>query len=132
MNIEKQADAVARGVEIIVATPGRLMDQMNSGRIDFARLEILILDDASTDATPQVAQAMGEAARAPFDNGWEAWVYSDKPGAPLLVSVIPVVGDIADVVELVFTAIVAATVVWFVLYLLRKRYFTPPDSPEGL
>lgn len=38
----------------------------------------------------------------------------------------------ADVVELVFTAIVAAAVVWFVLYLLRKRYFTPPDSPEGL
>ncbi|RAG62159.1 hypothetical protein DN536_38345, partial [Burkholderia multivorans] len=38
----------------------------------------------------------------------------------------------ADVVDLVYTAIVAATVVWFVLYLLRKRYFTPPDSPEGL
>ena len=32
--------------EILVATPGRLMDQMNSGRIDFARLEILILDEA--------------------------------------------------------------------------------------
>lgn len=38
----------------------------------------------------------------------------------------------ADVVDLVYTAIVAATVVWFVLYLLRKRYFTPPGSPEGL
>ena len=38
----------------------------------------------------------------------------------------------ADVVDLVYTAIVAATVVWFALYLLRKRYFTPPDSPEGL
>ncbi|KZE22275.1 hypothetical protein M3G00_00570 [Brevibacterium casei] len=38
----------------------------------------------------------------------------------------------ADVVDLAFTAIVAAAVVWFVLYLLRKRYFTPPDSPEGL
>ena len=32
--------------EILVATPGRLMDQMNSGRIDFGRLEILILDEA--------------------------------------------------------------------------------------
>ncbi|MBE8146726.1 hypothetical protein IOD13_12430 [Brevibacterium casei] len=38
----------------------------------------------------------------------------------------------ADVVDLVYTAIVATTVVWFVLYLLRKRYFTPPGSPEGL
>lgn len=32
--------------EILVATPGRLMDQMNSGRIDFSRLEVLILDEA--------------------------------------------------------------------------------------
>ena len=32
--------------EILVATPGRLMDQMNSGRIDFSRLEMLVLDEA--------------------------------------------------------------------------------------
>jgi superfamily II DNA/RNA helicase len=32
--------------EILVATPGRLMDQMNRGRIDFSRLEVLILDEA--------------------------------------------------------------------------------------
>ncbi len=32
--------------EILVATPGRLMDQMERGRIDFGRLEILILDEA--------------------------------------------------------------------------------------
>lgn len=38
----------------------------------------------------------------------------------------------ADLFDLVFTAVIAAAVVWLVLYLLRKRYFTPPDSPEGL
>ncbi len=32
--------------EILVATPGRLMDQMNSGRINFSRLEVLVLDEA--------------------------------------------------------------------------------------
>ncbi|MDH4275367.1 MAG: DEAD/DEAH box helicase, partial [Gammaproteobacteria bacterium] len=32
--------------EVLVATPGRLMDQMRSGRIDFSRLEVLILDEA--------------------------------------------------------------------------------------
>ena len=32
--------------EILVATPGRLMDQMERGRIDFGRLEVLILDEA--------------------------------------------------------------------------------------
>ncbi|OFZ68748.1 MAG: RNA helicase [Betaproteobacteria bacterium RBG_16_58_11] len=33
-------------VDIVVATPGRLMDHMQSGRIDFSRLEVLVLDEA--------------------------------------------------------------------------------------
>jgi superfamily II DNA/RNA helicase len=33
-------------VDILVATPGRLLDHMRSGRIDFARLEMLVLDEA--------------------------------------------------------------------------------------
>ena len=32
--------------EILVATPGRLIDHINSGRINFSRLEMLILDEA--------------------------------------------------------------------------------------
>ena len=32
--------------EILVATPGRLMDQMNSGRIDLSRVDVLVLDEA--------------------------------------------------------------------------------------
>ncbi|MDA8093443.1 MAG: DEAD/DEAH box helicase [Betaproteobacteria bacterium] len=32
--------------EILVATPGRLLDQMRGGRIDFSRLEVLVLDEA--------------------------------------------------------------------------------------
>lgn len=32
--------------EILVATPGRLIDHINSGRISFSRLEMLILDEA--------------------------------------------------------------------------------------
>ncbi len=32
--------------EILVATPGRLIDHMESGRIDFSRVEMLILDEA--------------------------------------------------------------------------------------
>ena len=34
------------GVDILVATPGRLLDQMNSGRIDLSRLQMLVLDEA--------------------------------------------------------------------------------------
>ncbi len=32
--------------EILVATPGRLMDQMQQGRVDFRRLSMLVLDEA--------------------------------------------------------------------------------------
>ena len=34
------------GVDILVATPGRLLDQMQLGRIDLSRLQILVLDEA--------------------------------------------------------------------------------------
>jgi len=33
-------------VDILVATPGRLIDHIERGRIDFSRLEILVLDEA--------------------------------------------------------------------------------------
>lgn len=42
----QQIKALNRPIDIIVATPGRLMDHMRSGRIDFERLEVLILDEA--------------------------------------------------------------------------------------
>ncbi|SMF38923.1 DEAD/DEAH box helicase [Pseudogulbenkiania subflava] len=41
-----QIRAMSRPVDLMVATPGRLMDHMRSGRIDFSRLEMLILDEA--------------------------------------------------------------------------------------
>ncbi|MBB5190560.1 superfamily II DNA/RNA helicase [Silvimonas terrae] len=41
-----QHKQLAQPVEIVVATPGRLMDLMRSGRIDFRRLELLVLDEA--------------------------------------------------------------------------------------
>ena len=33
-------------VDIVVATPGRLLDHLERGRIDFKRLEVLVLDEA--------------------------------------------------------------------------------------
>jgi superfamily II DNA/RNA helicase len=37
---------LSRPTEILVATPGRLIDHIERGRIDFSRLELLILDEA--------------------------------------------------------------------------------------
>ncbi|HEY6010091.1 MAG TPA: DEAD/DEAH box helicase, partial [Nitrospirota bacterium] len=42
----EQQRLLSQPVDMIVATPGRLMDHMERGRIDFSRLEILVLDEA--------------------------------------------------------------------------------------
>jgi ATP-dependent RNA helicase RhlE len=41
-----QVRALQSGADILVATPGRLLDLMNQGYIDLATVEILILDEA--------------------------------------------------------------------------------------
>ncbi len=41
-----QTDALNRGVEIVVATPGRLMDLMEQGFIKLDQIEIFVLDEA--------------------------------------------------------------------------------------
>ncbi|MES2354385.1 MAG: DEAD/DEAH box helicase [Pseudomonadota bacterium] len=46
MPYHAQNRLLASPMEVLVATPGRLMDQMDSGRLDFSRLEILVLDEA--------------------------------------------------------------------------------------
>jgi ATP-dependent RNA helicase RhlE len=41
-----QESALRGGAEIVVATPGRLLDHMSRGYVDFRSLEILVLDEA--------------------------------------------------------------------------------------
>lgn len=41
-----QVQALRNGVDILIATPGRLMDLINQGYIDIASVEIFILDEA--------------------------------------------------------------------------------------
>ena len=41
-----QIDALRRGVDLIVATPGRLMDHMERRGVDLSGIEILVLDEA--------------------------------------------------------------------------------------
>jgi ATP-dependent RNA helicase RhlE len=43
---QPQETALRRGVDILVATPGRLLDHMERGNIDFKGLEVLVLDEA--------------------------------------------------------------------------------------
>jgi len=46
VSIRPQIDALRRGVEIIVATPGRLLDHMQQGTIDLSAIETVVLDEA--------------------------------------------------------------------------------------
>ena len=41
-----QIDMLARGVEVLVATPGRLLDHMACGRVKLDATEVLVLDEA--------------------------------------------------------------------------------------
>jgi ATP-dependent RNA helicase RhlE len=43
---EGQAKRVRRGADLIVATPGRLLDMMNRRDVDLSRVEVLVLDEA--------------------------------------------------------------------------------------
>jgi superfamily II DNA/RNA helicase len=41
-----QLKRLAQPVDVVVATPGRLIDHLERGKIDFSRLEVLVLDEA--------------------------------------------------------------------------------------
>ncbi|WP_019140589.1 DEAD/DEAH box helicase [Noviherbaspirillum massiliense] len=46
MPYPKQMQLLSRNPEILVATPGRLIDHMESGKINFSQLQVLVLDEA--------------------------------------------------------------------------------------
>jgi ATP-dependent RNA helicase RhlE len=46
VDIHKQLNALRRGVDIVVATPGRLMDHMRRNTVDIRAVEIFVLDEA--------------------------------------------------------------------------------------
>ncbi|BCG49709.1 DEAD/DEAH box helicase [Candidatus Profftella armatura (Diaphorina cf. continua)] len=72
MPYPKQMQLLSKNPEILLATPGRLIDHMNSGKINFSHLQILVLDEADrmldmgfindiekiVDATPITRQTM--------------------------------------------------------------------------
>ena len=42
----RQVDAMRRGVDVLVAAPGRLLDLIGQGHIDLSTVEVLVLDEA--------------------------------------------------------------------------------------
>src|SRR6185437_7615619 len=72
VSIGRQIDRLRRGVDVVVATPGRLLDLMNRGACVLGDIEITVLDEADhmadlgflpdvtriLDATPATAQRL--------------------------------------------------------------------------
>ncbi len=46
VGINPQIDTLRRGVDILVATPGRLLDHAGQGTVDLSTVEVLVLDEA--------------------------------------------------------------------------------------
>jgi len=76
-----QEDALRRGIDIVVATPGRLLDHMEKGLVHFDGLEFFVLDEADRmldmgfaphvkriiKALPRVRQSLFFSATMPAD-----------------------------------------------------------------
>jgi ATP-dependent RNA helicase RhlE len=41
-----QLDSLSRGVDLVIATPGRLLDHLQSRAVDLSKIELLVLDEA--------------------------------------------------------------------------------------
>ena len=65
--IEKQTAALARGVDIVVATPGRMIDLIQQGEVSVADLEGVVIDEADRMADmgfmPQVEWILRHAEK---------------------------------------------------------------------
>ena len=63
-----QITALKKGVQVIVATPGRLLDHINAGRVDLSNLEVLVLDEADRMLDMGFADDISDILRAaPID-----------------------------------------------------------------
>ena len=46
VNQRKQVAAIRAGIDVLIATPGRLMDLCDQGKVDLREVELLVLDEA--------------------------------------------------------------------------------------
>ena len=67
VGLEPQSRALRGGVDVIVATPGRLLDHIERGNVNFDDLEVLVLDEADRmldmGFAPQINRIVDEIPR---------------------------------------------------------------------
>lgn len=69
VGMKPQEDAIRRGVDILVATPGRLLDHCQRGYTNFGALEVLVLDEADRmldmGFMPDIKRILNQLPRTP-------------------------------------------------------------------
>jgi superfamily II DNA/RNA helicase len=67
VSMKRQIHALAKGVEVVVATPGRLIDLMERGSIFLGEVDVVVIDEADEMANmgflPQVRHVMRQIER---------------------------------------------------------------------
>lgn len=95
----KQKEALARGADVVVATPGRALDYLDQGVLDLSRVEIAVLDEADEmlsmgfeeeverllSATPKARQTLLFSATLP---SWARRLSERYMRAPVLINVV--------------------------------------------
>ena len=65
VKIEPQIDRLARGVDVLIATPGRLIDLMNQKAVDLSQVQVLVLDEADGISPLGAPHRGGDAEKPP-------------------------------------------------------------------
>ena len=78
--IEPQIRALKKGVQIIVATPGRLIDLKNRGFVHLENVSIIVLDEADemlnmgfSDSINEIFDAIQGKEASPSEGGWRGY-----------------------------------------------------------
>src|SRR5882724_9124194 len=90
VDMRPQERALRAGAEIVVATPGRLLDHMRFDYVDFGALEVLVLDEADRMLDMGFLPDIRRILRALPTDRQTLMVGSQKPASGIVQSVYPV------------------------------------------
>ena len=110
-----QYKMLSEPLDILIATPGRLIDHMNSNRVDFSRVEMLVLDEADRmldmgfrKPVEQVLQAFPQRPQvllfsATFDEGVEK-IAKQSLQNPVRIALAPAQKSHDNITQIVYAA----------------------------
>jgi len=81
--MKRQIDQLKKGLDLVVATPGRLMDHMRRRNIHFKQLEILVLDEADRMLDMGFLPDIDEIVRH-MPSGRQTMLFSATMPAPIV------------------------------------------------